>query len=53
MVDDIQCGKLVSEVVPYAVFVLNASIESGDMVFNRPGGDILFAVVCDFGVSLL
>ena len=48
-VDDIRCGELVSEVVPCADFVSDVSIESGAIMFNSPGRDMLFTVVYDDG----
>ena len=42
-----------SEVVPCADFLFNVSIESGAKLCNSLGWDILFVVVCDYGVSLL
>ena len=46
-IGDIRCGRLVSEVVPCADFMFNVSIESGAKLFDSPGWDIYFAVVCD------
>ena len=45
MIDDIRCGALVFEMDPGADFMFNISIESGVILFNSPGWDILFAVV--------
>jgi len=43
----------VSEVVPCTDFEFDVSIESGPVVFYRPGWDMLFTVVCDDGGEVL
>ena len=48
-VDDVRCGELVSEMVPSADFVFYVSIESGAILLDCPGGDMLFTVVYDCG----
>ena len=46
-VDDVRCGKLVSEVIPCADFVSNVSMKSGVIMFYSHGWDLLFTVVYD------
>ena len=46
-VDDIRCGELVSEVVPFADFVSDESMESGAIMFHSPGWDMLFTAMYD------
>ena len=51
-IDDIRCGALVSEVVPYADFMFNVSIESRAKLFNSPGWFIPFAVMYNYLVEV-
>ena len=51
VVDDIWRGALVSEVVPYADYTFNVSIESQAKLFGSHVWNISFAVVNDSGVK--